>query len=530
MSTPTIQPHPVGNGERLDDFQLISGISDSVHYPPSIHSSVLLGSSCRADDPVTIDNHPNLQPLSSHNVSTCSNLSTFHKKSQLLSTPTIQPRPVGDGLQLDNYPLISGFSDSVHYPPSIHSSVSLGSSCRTDPLSNDNHPNLQPLSSHVVSTPSNSWIHVYSHKNASSSQRTQCAAIAHFTDGLSGPVRHHRYLRAKKKLKKQQRLLLEVVPPSDQRTFSISKINENIIVFDGGNATCPIISPPKNVKWSRHPVSDLFIPDDIRGDIGLTFRRIDGSLPFIRLPRDISLSIIGKCGLKKIYNALQACQNLRPPLLRSSKKRVFSDPGKPPRYACIGPQASRTTPMIHEHPSFTQKLPSHHWESLLWLMRRAEECFKTIADHQVISHIHHAKKAVPFKTFTSTNPKSSSAKFLGGIAFGTNVFLPCHTDEDFTMSIAQVFLEGKTSYDLNNDVIVYFCFPTLGIAIPLRPGDYLMFNPLIPHFISSRCKHEDDIICLTMYLKTAIVGLNDNSLPLTPSQKQLAEQYLKYKL
>jgi len=277
-------------------------------------------------------------------------------------------------------------------------------------------------------------------------------------------------------------------------------------------------------------VSDLFIPDDIRGDIGLTFRRIDGSLPFIRLPRDISLSIIGKCGLKKIYNALQACQNLCPPLLRSNKKHVFTDPGKPPRYACIGPQASRTTPMIHEHPSFTQKLPSHHWESLLWLMRRAEECFKTIADHQVISHIHHAKKAVPFKTFTSTNPKSSSAKFLGGIAFGTNVFLPCHTDEDFTMSIAQVFLEGKTSYDLNNDVIVYFCFPTLGIAIPLRPGDYLMFNPLIPHCISSRCKHEDDIICLTMYLKTAIVGLNDNSLPLTPSQKQLAEQYLKYKL
>ena len=186
--------------------------------------------------------------------------------------------------------------------------------------------------------------------------------------------------------------------------------------------------------------------------------------------------------------------------------------------------------MIHEHPSFTKKLPSHHWESLLWLMRRAEESFKTIADHQVISHIHHAKKAVHFKTFTTTNPKSSSAKFLGGIAFGANVFLPCHTDDDFTMSIAQVFLEGKTSYDLNDDVIVYFCFPTLGIAVPLRPGDYLMFNPLIPHSISSQCKHEDDIICFTMYLKTAIVGLNDNSLPLTPSQKELVDKYLKYKL
>ena len=73
-------------------------------------------------------------------------------------------------------------------------------------------------------------------------------------------------------------------------------------------------------------------------------------------------------------------------------------------------------------------------------MRRAEESFKTIADHQVISHINHAKNAVPFKTFTASNPKSNHAKFFGGMGFGTNVFLPCHTDEDFTMSIAQIFL------------------------------------------------------------------------------------------
>ena len=181
---------------------------------------------------------------------------------------------------------------------------------------------------------------------------------------------------------------------------------------------------------------------------------------------------------------------------------------------------------VHDHPSFMEKLPIHHWQSLLWLMRRAEESFKTIADHQVISHIHHAKNAVPFKTFTTSNPQSTSSKFFGGIAFGTNVFLRCHTDQDFTMSISQVFLKGKASYQLNDDVIVYFCFPTLGIAVPLRPGDYLLFNPLIPHCISSRCRHEDQIMCVSMYLKTAIVGLNDNSLPLTPYQNILADRYV----
>ncbi len=72
-----------------------------------------------------------------------------------------------------------------------------------------------------------------------------------------------------------------------------------------------------------------------------------------------------------------------------------------------------------------------------------------------------------------------------------------------------------------------FPHPTLGVSVPLCPGDYLLFNPLIPHCVSSRCKHEDEIICVSMYLKTAIVSMNDNSLPLTPSQNQLAERFFK---
>ena len=67
------------------------------------------------------------------------------------------------------------------------------------------------------------------------------------------------------------------------------------------------------------------------------------------------------------------------------------------------------------------------------------------------------------------------------MAFGTNISLHCHTNADFTMRISQVFVKGKLEYHLHDDVIVYFCFPTLGDAVPLRAGDYLMFNPLIPY-------------------------------------------------
>jgi hypothetical protein len=131
-----------------------------------------------------------------------------------------------------------------------------------------------------------------------------------------------------------------------------------------------------------------------------------------------------------------------------------------------------------------QALPGSHWRTLAWMMKRAESSCCLFANHSVLSHLHHAKKLVPFKTFTSArpaNPSTFNAQFFGGIAFGTNVFLRCHTDADFTMSIIQAFLKGKLQYLLEDEVVVYFCFPTIGVAAPLRPGDYLLFNACIPH-------------------------------------------------
>ncbi len=133
----------------------------------------------------------------------------------------------------------------------------------------------------------------------------------------------------------------------------------------------------------------------------------------------------------------------------------------------------------------------------MWMMKRAKMCFRAIADHTVLSHLALAKKVVSFKTITSSmedHHSNFNAELFGGIAFGTNVFLRCHTDEDFSFSIIQVFLKGKSQYRLDDQVVAYFCFPTIGVAVPLCPGDYLLFNARIPHCISSRCKFEDEIM------------------------------------
>ena len=64
--------------------------------------------------------------------------------------------------------------------------------------------------------------------------------------------------------------------------------------------------------------------------------------------------------------------------------------------------------------------------------------------------------------------KDNSGKLYGSMAtIGCNVFLPCHTDQDFTMSIVQAFMCGVNKYDVDDSIDVYFCFPTLGVSIPL---------------------------------------------------------------
>ena len=120
------------------------------------------------------------------------------------------------------------------------------------------------------------------------------------------------------------------------------------------------------------------------------------------MPQKISLDILDKCGLLKITKSLTACENLRRRALsQGDAKRVFTDYGKVVHYACVGPQVSRNSKTVLDHPPYMDGLPDPHWRSLVWTMKRAERCFRMIADHTVLSHLHHAKQVVPFKTFTS---------------------------------------------------------------------------------------------------------------------------------
>ena len=111
---------------------------------------------------------------------------------------------------------------------------------------------------------------------------------------------------------------------------------------------------------------------------------------------------------------------------------------------------------------------------------------------------------------------------FGSLASGLNHYLNTHTDEDFFYSVTTVpsaygLREDIDRYQIDVEVCNYFTFPEQGIAVALRPGDILLFNPQYQHCISSRTSiHKtEDVFCLSLYLKSAVVGKNDNSLPLT---------------
>ena len=377
-----------------------------------------------------------------------------------------------------------------------------------------------------------SWVHVFAKSNKPSSTRTQAASIAYIEQPLHKKARHRRNRRSKKKLRKQQKLFTEVIVPQyiQQNLLSASDIAHKIVVFDGGDDGNPAIRPPDGVNWRCLSVIDgnhLHIQDETDPNRGLTFCRVDNALPFIRLPRQQSLELYCHISMTEIMCALEECEKLKKTSVkRSDKKRIFGDYGQPVMYTCVGVQVSRNSPEVLTCNAFMENLPERHWSALTKLMRHAEHCYESISDTQVISHMFHARQVVPFKTMTMPfSSHASMLKYYGAFAFGRNVFLRCHTDADFTMSMVQIHLKGKEEYGVDDAVVAYFCFPTLGVAVPLRPGDFLLFNALIPHSVSSRCRQNDEIFCISMYLKTAVVGLNNNQIPVSSNQSSLAERY-----
>ena len=141
----------------------------------------------------------------------------------------------------------------------------------------------------------------------------------------------------------------EVIVPSTIHQNLLSKYNilNKIVVVDGGDKGNPPIRPPDGVNWRCLSViegSYLHVQDETDPCYGLMFNRVDGTLPFICLPRRQSLNIIRNFSMNEIAIALEQCEKLKKSSLQRSKKKcVFGDYGVHVMCTSAGVQVSRNS-------------------------------------------------------------------------------------------------------------------------------------------------------------------------------------------
>ncbi len=118
-------------------------------------------------------------------------------------------------------------------------------------------------------------------------------------------------------------------------------------------------------------------------------------------------------------------------------------------------------------------------------------------------------------------PSLGKCKLTAAMASTINYSAPAHIDDDFLFLIHQLNI-GNQPYHLHDSVCQYFCFPQYGVAIGLRPGDVLLFNPHVYHCLSDKTAayHDVDVHATSLYTKTGHAGKNNNNLELTEEQTQ----------
>ena len=123
-------------------------------------------------------------------------------------------------------------------------------------------------------------------------------------------------------------------------------------------------------------------------------------------------------------------------------------------------------------------------------------------------------------------PTLGEKGICSSVSVASNHLSALHVDKDFFFSYLTARSECTGKSDLNSkaepSAAHHFMFPTIGYAVSIRPGDIIIFNPTIPHCCSHKLvEYENVTVYLSsFYVKTAHIGGNDNSRPLTKEQEK----------
>jgi hypothetical protein len=286
-------------------------------------------------------------------------------------------------------------------------------------------------------------------------------------------------------------------------------------VFYSGTPNRILPNPiPNGIMLSA--MEDLQVINTISG---AQMESASGDTVFILIPRHDSIHKMTH--VKKTLTSLYALDKGKSSaeVLGKTRIPVAEDDGK---YTTVGLKPNRGRTGITE--SWPKKLSRVDRDTIIKLMTRCEEVAKGYLPLNEIRGLQIAQLLGEWQEINGV----ASHPIWGSLACGKNYCLNSHLDEDFFYSLTTIaskcgLRQDNDRYSMDAEVCNYFTFAEQGIAVALRPGDMLIFNPLYHHCLSSRTSlyETEDVFCLSLYLKTAVVGKNDNSLPLTETDIHL---------
>ena len=274
---------------------------------------------------------------------------------------------------------------------------------------------------------------------------------------------------------------------------------------------------------SKHTVTQLELIDTTDGAV-VYLSEMDATFgekvpAFILIPRRDSISTMGKSA-KKVIPALNRILQSEKSNNRSQKKTGQSSSNS--SYSILGEKVLRGS-----HGVSTDKISQLDDESsrntrntLVKWANRLEKLSHTVLHSNMLRGLQAAFKLNDWNSLVSQNKHGGTYVSL---ATSKNYRAPAHVDKDFFLSLHQANVYKDGPYELNDDIVQYMCFPGIGTAVGLRPGDLLIFNPGTYHCLSEKetMFKDVDVHVSTLYIKTAHVGKNDNRLPLSQNEQAL---------
>jgi hypothetical protein len=195
---------------------------------------------------------------------------------------------------------------------------------------------------------------------------------------------------------------------------------------------------------------------------------------FIVLKVSENQRIITPGKMKNFNKALQGLLKNKPSVIRGSKRN-----GVTQQYVCHGFRKNPEDRDISEYAfsagvsDIDKRIISEGVKDLVGAIERPAIAELMAANLGKCAGLHDFVKAKIEYSFPSVNDEGHATQVALSIRYCSRV----HTDKDF-------FLTTLSCYDEKagpDEILYHFCFPTYGIAVPMRSGDIIIFNPLVPH-------------------------------------------------